>query len=308
MSSETVISCLKKKTDNYIIGCDIYTKEWIAPSLSVDVFYQVPLVANQVEYLDTIHSICINEKVECIIPLIDIEVDLLSVNSQFFIENKIRLCIPNLQSIEICRDKKKISELFKNDPVVRTIPTFDIENLDLSITNFPFIAKPVNGRSSEGVFRIFNSNDLEYFRINYNTENYIIQPLLNGDIFTADFIRNELSNYSFNIIRKELLRTINGAGITVQIINDPQMSELVKYIGEVLKINGCVNFEFLVNNGRTYLMDVNPRFSAGISFSVMLGYDFVNNHLKCFFNNEIDPPIVYSETIITKRYFETITL
>ena len=41
-----------------IVGCNIYPKEWIVESCEVDVFYKVPPVADQENYLNTIHEIC----------------------------------------------------------------------------------------------------------------------------------------------------------------------------------------------------------------------------------------------------------
>jgi len=37
--------------------------------------------------------------------------------------------------------------------------------------------------------------------------------------------------------------------------------------------------EFIELNNEFYLIDVNPRFSARVAFSVIDGYDMVNNHL-----------------------------
>ena len=44
-----------------IVGCNIYPKEWIVESCEVDVFYKVPPVADQENYLNTIHEICEKE-------------------------------------------------------------------------------------------------------------------------------------------------------------------------------------------------------------------------------------------------------
>ena len=47
-----------------IVGCNIYPKEWIVESCEVDVFYKVPPVADQENYLTTIHEICEKEKID----------------------------------------------------------------------------------------------------------------------------------------------------------------------------------------------------------------------------------------------------
>ena len=47
-----------------IVGCNIYPKEWIVESCEVDVFYKVPPVADQENYLNTIHEICEKEEID----------------------------------------------------------------------------------------------------------------------------------------------------------------------------------------------------------------------------------------------------
>ena len=59
-----------------IVGCNIYPKEWIVESCEVDVFYKVPPVADQENYLTTIHEICEKEKIDYVLPMIDYEIDL----------------------------------------------------------------------------------------------------------------------------------------------------------------------------------------------------------------------------------------
>lgn len=59
--------------------------------------------------------------------------------------------------------------------------------------------------------------------------------------------------------------------------------------------------EFIELNNEFYLIDVNPRFSAGVAFSVIAGYDMVNNHLRCFQEKDIEFRPKYQEMIITKK-------
>lgn len=64
--------------------------------------------------------------------------------------------------------------------------------------------------------------------------------------------------------------------------------------------------EFIVNNGEYYLIDINPRFSAGVGFSKLAGYDFVKNHLLCFMNEDIDASVEYDCFIAQKKMVDVI--
>ena len=73
---------------------------------------------------------------------------------------------------------------------------------------------------------------------------------------------------------------------------------------QTLDIIGCINIEFIKSENDYFLMDINPRFSAGIAFSLLAGYDFIQNHIKCFQGISIDTDLEYKETILTKKYIE----
>jgi carbamoyl-phosphate synthase large subunit len=62
--------------------------------------------------------------------------------------------------------------------------------------------------------------------------------------------------------------------------------------------------EFIYDGSDFYLIDINPRFSAGVAFSSMVGYDMVLAHLNCFVGKQILPPVEYKEQIVAKRYVE----
>lgn len=134
-------------------------------------------------------------------------------------------------------------------------------------------------------------------------DKYIFQPLLRGVVVTVDIVCDSFGN-SFFIPREELLRTKNGAGLTVRLFNNNQLTKTIHTILSHLKILGCVNMEFFYDGESYYLMDINPRFSAGIAFSQMAGYDFVRNHIKAFSGDRIDPGVDYESRVMCKRYVE----
>lgn len=299
-SAEAVIDSLKN-LNNKVIGCDIYPKEWHYLVRKLDSFYQVPLAIKEKVYLNKIIEICKIEKVDLIFPLTDIEVDIYNKNRGIFKEIGIEVCIQNEDALEIARNKFKLYGKFLNSEI-KVIPTYLCKEIE-KLKNFPYIAKPKNGRSSEGLLKIRQKRDFQQIE---NSDNYIIQDYLEGNIIVVDYIRNSKTGQDFSVIRKELIRTKNGAGITVEIFENERISKISSYIGKELNINGCICMEFIENNGEYYIMDINPRFSAGTAFTQKAGYDIVKNHLNCFLNKGIDLPIKIKNNIMTKKYIEEI--
>jgi carbamoyl-phosphate synthase large subunit len=135
----------------------------------------------------------------------------------------------------------------------------------------------------------------------------VLQPLLSGDIFTVDLVRDDEHDKSFAVPRKELIRTKNGAGMSVEVASNKTLAATTQYIGKKLRINGCINAEFLRADGKYCLMDINPRFSAGIAFTRLAGYDMVINHLNCFTGNPIHEPITVKTMTVAKTLTDVVT-
>ncbi|WP_414754769.1 ATP-grasp domain-containing protein [Anabaena sp. CCY 9910] len=302
MSAEAVIKSLRKRNSNKIIGFDIYPQEWIVTSKLVDFFYQVPLASDE-KYMETILQICLLHEINFLIALTDPEIDFLSLQIQDFKNNGIILCFPDLPSLEIARDKFIFFNFFKDNNEVLVIPTFDtIDKVDINESK-NIIAKPRKGRSSEGIIKSIN---LQYLQNSIcKTEDYIFQPIIQGNYITVDTIRDDFNN-KVSIPRRELLRTMNGAGVVVEIFKDENLENIVSIITDSLSIRGCINIEFILYDNQYFLMDINPRFSAGIAFSIIAGYDFVENHLRCFQGIAIDGFIQYKQQIMSKRYADIV--
>lgn len=300
MASEAIISSIKSKDGIHLIGCDIYPQNWIYTSSLVDRFYQVPR-ADSMLYIEELIRVCDIENVEYVIPLTDLEVDVLSENMDIFKKKNVTICISEPNIIHICRDKLIFYKLLASSNKIEVIPTYTYQEIKDHF--FPMIAKPRKGRSSEGLFVVKNRNMIDL--IIENVESYIFQPYIKGSVFTVDFVRDDNGAYFF-LPRQELLRTKNGAGITVEIKENNYIERVLNSIVDYLPVRGCLNFEFIYDGKTYYLMDINPRFSAGIAFSQLSGYDFVYNHLKVFMGLSIDYPINYSSMIVSKRYSEYI--
>lgn len=302
-SAMCVINSLKLK-GHYVVGCDIYPGEWHAETSRCDAFYQAPYATQENEYISFLFKISEKEDINMIIPLTDLEIDVLNKSRNLFEERNIILAMPSQKALDIARDKYKLFETFINDSYVPSIPTYKVGIDKIKNDILPCVAKPYNGRSSEGLKKIYSVEELDVVK---NNPDYIIQNMIEGPIITVDYVRNGATGESFSVPRVELLRTKNGAGTTVRIFSDVELQKIVDHIGNILGVIGCVNMEFIKNNGLYYLIDINPRFSAGVAFTKVAGYDMVNSHVACHTNSNISEPIIINEQIITKAYVEEVT-
>lgn len=296
-STECVINSLRAFCSGRIIGCDIYPSEWHAVSNKFDFVYKAPLVREEEEYFNFIKNLCIKESIKTIIPLTDIDVDFYNKHRSYFKINNIIVTIGNTSFLNIARNKHNLYQFTKSSSYLETINSYLHDELT-GLEKYPLIAKPKDGRSSEGIYYLEKLSDLKK---DSNKDNYFFQEVIQGSVCTVDYVRSSLTKNSYYLPRLELIRTPNGAGITVETFHSEYLGEITNKIGNELDINGCINLEFILKENIYYLIDINPRFSAGIGFSKLAGYDFVKSHLLCFYNENILQPKAPLKKIIAQK-------
>ncbi len=285
---------------HFVVGCDIYPKEWHYEASLCDVFYRAPYASNYSEYIAFLSSLIAKHKIDMLFPLTDLEIDVVNKFRSNLEQLGIKVCISSLNALSFARNKKSLYDLFKDDPNVPSIKTLTTED-DLSALSYPCIAKPKDGRSSEGLYVLQNKEQIVSIE---NTDRYIFQEKKEGPVCTVDYVRNPFTEEDFFVEREELIRTKNGAGVTVRLFNDKRLGELVSYVGQKVQVAGVVNMEFIRGADDYYLIDINPRFSAGVAFSCKIGYDFICAHINSFLNKSLPPKVEYEEKIMTKYYVE----
>lgn len=307
-SADIVIAELKNN-GHKVVGCDINQAELIANSLDVDVFYKSPLAYKIEEYLSFIKNICVDEKIDFIFPLTDVEIDVYNNNREWFEEKGIVVCMSSYKTISLCRNKKKLEEYLRDKDCVTTIPTYLLSEMQTVPDKYPVVCKPFNGRSSEGLTYIYNSEEWEAFKKSAEIGNFIVQPYIAGRIITVDIVRQKNGEKTIAIPREELLRSLNGLGMSVKVFTDEKLETQCTKLADELDINGCVNFEFIKDEeGEYHFIECNPRFSGGLKFSCLWGYNCIINHLRVFENGSINEKNTNPDVFIARKYCEKITL
>lgn len=301
ISADITIKNLKK-TGNYIIGCDSNDKSLIVDSMNVDLFYNIPLASSK-DYLKVLFDICIMNCVEFIIPLADFEIDELINHFQQFNDMGVKICLSNKDTLNICRNKYIFHNFLREinyNPTINTIRYTGISDIF-----YPCILKPSKGRSSEGIIKLYSKRDLYKLGAISESKEYICQPIIDGPIITADLLMDPKTKTHVIVQREELLRNERGLGLAIQIVNYEKINELIYDIVQKLEIKGAVNFEFIkAENNDFYLIEINPRFSGGIEFSCIAGYDFINNHLNVFKGQMIESKGEIDYCFIARKYEE----
>ncbi|MDD3214648.1 MAG: ATP-grasp domain-containing protein [Eubacteriales bacterium] len=286
-----------------VCGCDIYPREWNVTSCEVDAFDQVPLATDTEAYVSALAAIVKKAKADFLVPLTDVEVDVLCARREEFRALGATVCCPDAPVAALCRDKFLMAKMMGAAEVCTVIPTYAPDTLPDSLP-FPLLVKPQRGRSSQGL-RVVNRPDELASALHARTD-CIIQPFLTGDVYTVDCARDERGNF-VSLTRRERLRTVNGLGTAVEILPDHPLEAVCRRIAEFAGIVGVVNMEFIHSGNEYYFLEVNPRFSGGIGFSVLAGYDFPSAMLRCHSGQPLEAPPAFRSMTLAQRYEMRIT-
>ena len=107
MSAQCVIDKLTAQGHS-VIGCDIYPSEWHYESLLCARVYQVPLAREEEAYVNALLDICAKEQIHCIMPLTDIEIDVIAKYRTHFAANHVVLCMQADEVLSIARNKHNL--------------------------------------------------------------------------------------------------------------------------------------------------------------------------------------------------------
>lgn len=239
-------------------------------------------------------------------PLTDPELDIMGEMKDELKDMRVCACVSDLEVTRLCRDKHRLTEDLIRENICPVIPNILLAETAHVPFDFPLLAKPRYGRSSQGVIKVSSQEELDCVKTLARHIEYILLPYLDGSIISADVVRSG-DGTTVCIARRELLRNLNGAGTTVEIIADPVINECSLKIAEHLGIIGTAVLEFIETPQQIYFMEINPRFSGGVELSHMAGYDVVTNHLRCFTGEPIDPPGPLKKMIIARKYEEYVT-
>ncbi|MEI3166912.1 MAG: hypothetical protein V8S58_02225 [Lachnospiraceae bacterium] len=220
-----------------VVGCDIYPAEWVVNSQDVDVFYKAPYATDREQYRNFIKELCRKEQASVLMPLTDVEIDVIQqwrteVAEDFKERWAQRSGFPIVSAFSLCRKREDGSVVTGAEALpdhsgstacraegetgqdgVRTCrmrfwqqtqQPVEETSMDFSDLRYPLVAKPFDGRSSQGLRILESKEDLEFLLHTCSEEQkqqYLVQPKIGGHVITVDVVRNPESGQVFCLPR-----------------------------------------------------------------------------------------------------------
>ncbi len=300
-----LINFFKEEFNGYeFIGADAFTTSPAAYIL--DRIYEVPLKIDE-KYVDEVIEVCMKEKPEFVIPLLDPELPLFSKSKKRFEDIGVHVWVPDYDTVKLANDKyltyKKFEKSGLNLPETWLLK--DFLNEDVQTSHEKLVLKPATGSASKGIYKV-SSKEVKSITTseNLNVNSYLVQQQINFEYEVTVDLYGDGKGSVVEYCQRKRISTRGGEvekGVTV---NLPQVTDVVKKVVKELSILGVVNIQVMVEGDKVYLGEINPRFGGGYPLSHKAGANMVQ-HIKSFMSKnsyEKINGIRYKENFYMLRY------
>lgn len=300
-----IINSLKmqNKYDVRIVGMDIYDDAY--GQFLCDKFY-IAERADSPMYLDFINNVISQESVDLIIP--GIEQDMYRLHE---LRNEVitKVVLNNDLLIDLSKDKLKTFEYF-NKAGLNVIPTLFMKDYDTYVKKLgsPFLMKPRTSYASKGIHKIYDKEELDFY--NKIPENNIFQRIIGSDAeeYTVGVFGKGDGTYSDHIIMRRKLAQTGATDKAVVIAEDDPLMEYVNQICAISKPFGPTNIQLRKEDGKMYLLEINPRISSACSLRAYAGYNDSLKSIALYLDNvhlEAEPKkLVHAVRYISDYFYE----
>lgn len=296
VGSTTAISVIKglKMQKEYkvsIVGIDINDKNNITGSKFCDKFFKIPPAIEEEKYVNSLTRIIKSESIDLLIPIIDIELEVIARNMSIFKEFT-NVLVSSYETIVICNDKYKTYEFFNSigipTPKTLLVNSTDvnqiISKLRLANIDFPIIVKPRKGVSSRDVYEIRNEEELCLIK---RVKDPVIQEKVKGQEYTIDVFSN--GKKVISVVPRKRIETRSGISYKGQTVKDDELIHYAKKIVKELNIIGPANIQCFKNENGVEFIEVNPRFSGSLPLTIAAGVNTPLFALKMVAGEDLEP-------------------
>lgn len=279
----------------------------LAPAVyEADRYFIVPRMTAP-GYLDRILEICVSEKIDGVLSLIDPELSLLAAHAEDFRRVGTQVIGSSYELCELSLDKYAMYLWLREHGFACarswTEPRAFYDALDRGEARFPVFVKPIRGSASISISKVWDRETVEL--LFSHEEGLMIQEFLDGQEIGADVYIDMISGELVSIFTKKKLRMRAGETDKSVSFRDEALFDWIESFVKAGGYRGPIDIDIFAQNGRYYLSEVNPRFGGGYPHAYACGCD----HMRMILENlegRVNAPRIgqYPENVYMMKYNE----
>ena len=326
------MACIKKngERDIRLVGADMSKDETILQIC--DAAYQVPR-GNDPAYIDALLDICRKEQIDCLLPIMSVELNALAMNRDRFTAIGTQVSVSDPIPLAIANHKLKLMEFLQANkmPCADFYSVKSKEDLEEKVYRLGYPEKRVCVKATDGSgsrgFRILDGKSSRYdLFLNEKPSSAmmrlddLLSVLSEAQVFPELMVMEYLpgTEYSVDLLAdhgkvlvgccRKSLRMENSIMLDAEIVDNPEVLELCRSVTEKLGLDGNIGFDLRENDkGQPVIMECNPRITAGIPYFTMAGVNLPYLCIKKMLGEELPPTELRYGTIVKRRWMEMAT-
>lgn len=248
-------------------------RSWTAPAMHIVDRAHISPPIDSPGYIEFLLRLVKKESVQLLVPLIDSDLLLLAMARQRFAAIGCTVLVSTPRVVAICRDKllcyKHLSAANIDTPATWSLD----EVLAKPSLRFPLYIKPRAGSAARGHFVCDERESLTVLA--RRVTDPIVQEYVHGTEFTLDAYAG-FDGKPHCIVPRQRLEVRTGEVSKGCVVKDPRIIALgAKVIRSFRDCVGVITIQCIRSpNGRTRVIEINPRVGGGMPLSVAAGADF----------------------------------
>ena len=275
--SGDVANCILKVLQNTnhddVYGCDIY--DYPAGMDRVIGWWKSDLAISPNYIPNLIHK-CKKYKITHLIPVNEVEIKIISMHLQDFLQAGIKVMINAPDIINIFQDKYESMKFLNKINVgegnshINTPVTFLYDEFKEDGT--PYIVKLRNSSGSKFLHKIVKKSEMDEYGM--NPDELVFQEYIPDDDheYTVGVYSNGKRTSSIAFRRK----LKHGYTSFVEYVKEPSICREAEYIAKAINLHGYINLQLRRFEQKNYIFEINARISGSIYFQYLLGHDVIN--------------------------------
>lgn len=285
-----IIKCLRKNGEREIRIVGVDMNENAGARGMVDAFHTVP-AAKADNFIECILEICMKEKVDLVEPIVTRELMKFALSRERFEEKGIKLAVMSPETLEIVNNKANLLTAVKEAGlpcpefrVVHSVGELETACAELGYPEKAVCVKGAEGNGSRGVrivdpnksrFDLFFNSKPNSMYISYDElirtlsekpeiPEMLVMEYLPGTEYSVDFLAEE--GKSIYAVARRGLSVLTSNMMSLVIDDNRSVIETCSAVVEKLHMDGNFGFDLLytANDEKPYVIEVNPRLTAGV--------------------------------------------
>ena len=254
------------------------------------------------DFNQVILRLCEEQKIDILIPTVDVELLPLMKIKKSFDAIGCRMISCREDVLHTILDKLKLMEKCKGKVPLPEFQSLEEYLITPQISSSKLVFKPRSGSGSRGI--IITSSPQYNVLEKLKGEQYLVQEFIGGKEYSVDLMLNEDGSVATAVVR-ERLKVDSGVVVASKTIKNKQIQEYCVNIAQAVGVTYGVNVQVIVDEaGHPYLLEINPRFSGGLSLAVESGANIPAMCVEHALSGKSVPYCDYKELAMVRFYEE----